>query len=644
MAVKKSTSKTSTTSGGLKVTTDSSGKITGATDSKGSYSVDASGKATQVSSTTSKTSTGAKAPSNPAITAGFMDGSGFDANGNAYDTAGNVTLMKTVPGDTYVDNGVTYQSPARSVPVEPPSVITSAPAVDATVANQKTLNDFLYKNPNVKFGFQDGSGFDASGNPYDTMGQPINPPAAAPAPKPVIPPTLPPDQRIPKEDLAAFKAANPGKQFTEQDYTQWQGASGVRSINDGTQTSVGATTPATGTTPGFMLPTGNAVTDRTATLTKFILDSNKTADILIKTYTTALANYGKTLNKNNDKMIAGIEAQFATRKAAQETLNEATLGGLTVAGERAGRNRYANEMQTGILTAAESEGIQNLADLDAQEQMLILQANTANDEKQFALLDKSMSALMENNKAKQTQMVQLYQFSQQEETIAMQKLRDANSQANENRTYEFNKTKWIEEYNATYNIASKFYQKPGSPTVYDAETHDAVDYATYKARGGVGVPGAAFADVQLIQPKKDYASGIIGEYQFYAEQEVAAGRKPLSFDGYQTMDINRKVSAASRASGGGGGGGGGSGGGSGGGDIASTGDVRTYDLRVKQAAAQVANLANKGYSWGQIASYMQQQEIDPGTPEVNDALHRQFQNQQEYNNWRQEEALLKKGG
>ena len=39
-----------------------------------------------------------------------------------------------------------------------------------------------------------------------------------------------------------------------------------------------------------------------------------------------------------------------------------------------------------------------------------------------------------------------------------------------------------------------------------------------------------------------YGTGVIGEYNFYAEQERGAGRKPLSFNEYQTADANRKRS------------------------------------------------------------------------------------------------------
>lgn len=52
-------------------------------------------------------------------------------------------------------------------------------------------------------------------------------------------------------------------------------------------------------------------------------------------------------------------------------------------------------------------------------------------------------------------------------------------------------------------------------------------------------------------PAEKYGTGIIGEYQYYAEQETLSGRKPLTFDQYQDKDANRKARlAAAVASGG----------------------------------------------------------------------------------------------
>jgi len=61
----------------------------------------------------------------------------------------------------------------------------------------------------------------------------------------------------------------------------------------------------------------------------------------------------------------------------------------------------------------------------------------------------------------------------------------------------------------------------------------------------LGVPyGTTKAEARQlgITPKEEakLGAGIVGEYQFYAQQEQAAGRTPVSFNDYQDMDANRK--------------------------------------------------------------------------------------------------------
>jgi len=47
-----------------------------------------------------------------------------------------------------------------------------------------------------------------------------------------------------------------------------------------------------------------------------------------------------------------------------------------------------------------------------------------------------------------------------------------------------------------------------------------------------------------------YGTGSIGEYNFYAAQEKAAGRTPMGYNEYQTLDANRKAKAAGAGAGG----------------------------------------------------------------------------------------------
>jgi hypothetical protein len=50
--------------------------------------------------------------------------------------------------------------------------------------------------------------------------------------------------------------------------------------------------------------------------------------------------------------------------------------------------------------------------------------------------------------------------------------------------------------------------------------------------------------VASLMKSKTYPGGIIGEYEFYKEQEEKMGRNPVDFNTYQNMDANRKISIA----------------------------------------------------------------------------------------------------
>lgn len=74
----------------------------------------------------------------------------------------------------------------------------------------------------------------------------------------------------------------------------------------------------------------------------------------------------------------------------------------------------------------------------------------------------------------------------------------------------------------------------------------------------------------------------------------------------------------------------------------ATAQTTAFNLKVKQAPAQVAVLAAQGYGWDQIASYFTSQGIDPGSADVDDALHRQFSSQADYATWKQQQTAASK--
>ena len=54
------------------------------------------------------------------------------------------------------------------------------------------------------------------------------------------------------------------------------------------------------------------------------------------------------------------------------------------------------------------------------------------------------------------------------------------------------------------------------------------------------VPYSALSKIETLNENK-YQAGSIGEYQFYADQEKAAGRTPMGYDAWLTADANRKA-------------------------------------------------------------------------------------------------------
>lgn len=99
---------------------------------------------------------------------------------------------------------------------------------------------------------------------------------------------------------------------------------------------------------------------------------------------TDLKNALDTLKKIYDgsdpleqRLINDIHEQYAARRQRMEQTNRALVSGLTTAGIRSGRARYATELQDSLLSAEERAGIMRLSELDSQERSDISKAQQA---------------------------------------------------------------------------------------------------------------------------------------------------------------------------------------------------------------------------------------------------------------------------
>lgn len=95
---------------------------------------------------------------------------------------------------------------------------------------------------------------------------------------------------------------------------------------------------------------------------------------------SSLNQMSASLDPYYQGIMDDIKQTFARRKQEMEVANVNRLRGLEIEGSRTGRQRYAPVIQSGILGAEERAGIQRLADLDAQEKRLLLEARQALEE------------------------------------------------------------------------------------------------------------------------------------------------------------------------------------------------------------------------------------------------------------------------
>lgn len=134
------------------------------------------------------------------------------------------------------------------------------------------------------------------------------------------------------------------------------------------------------------------------------------------------------LDEQNQAAVQEIKNMYAGRRSQMETLNKATLNAQKLAGVRSGRQRYATEIQTSILSNEEKAGLDRLRQLDMEERQLIQQAENAHKERQWDMLNNKMNRIQETRREKAALVEQQHQMAVQQEQLAMQKADEARKQ------------------------------------------------------------------------------------------------------------------------------------------------------------------------------------------------------------------------
>ena len=182
--------------------------------------------------------------------------------------------------------------------------------------------------------------------------------------------------------------------------------------------------------------------------------------------------------------VNSLQAQFDQLKAQQKIANANYTGGMTNAGINAGRNRYAPEIDMGIIQNTVSSGIQKIADIDSQAASAIAQMKQGFADNNYKLINAAYTAASAAfaDKSKTIQQMADNVRQQTQDAITAHKDALAETAAQQARSDAAIK------FAVDNNINKPFYLIGN--TAIDTKTGEPVDLATYQRMTGqkVGLP------------------------------------------------------------------------------------------------------------------------------------------------------------
>src|SRR3990167_9324845 len=131
-----------------------------------------------------------------------------------------------------------------------------------------------------------------------------------------------------------------------------------------------------------------------------------------------------TMDDRTRSRVSSIQATFQRIADQTKIANSNRLKSLEIIGGRAGRQRYAPEIQESILSAEEKAGIQRIVEIEAQEQSAIEQAEQANDDMQFGLLMQQVASFKQSRQEKSAEIDKMFNRTMQLEDLAIKKAQD----------------------------------------------------------------------------------------------------------------------------------------------------------------------------------------------------------------------------
>lgn len=278
-------------------------------------------------------------------------------------------------------------------------------------------------------------------------------------------------------------------------------------------------------------------------------------------YSLAIAKNIQDARKKNDAALAsaleGIKNRFEGYRETQRKVTESGAAAarnalLQTEGNRGSVAQFAAATSEGRVNAIMEEGNQALKDLDNKERELVIATQSAYATENFKLLDKLNSQIetLRQEKLQKTQAIN--EQLAKEEVLARENKRQGDRDFLISELYSQGITDPASILKQARENGYDFTLKEVSDSIKSLVPEGLDDLV--KTLRVNGAPEETVVKVlnsstlgEAYKNAGAYASGgtgMVGEYNFYRAQELAAGRTPVSFDTYQNVDANRKKSIA----------------------------------------------------------------------------------------------------
>lgn len=226
------------------------------------------------------------------------------------------------------------------------------------------------------------------------------------------------------------------------------------------------------------------------------------------------------LSPSDQAQIDYVKRQFDNLKQQQLIANKNFEGLQNQLGNTSGRSRYAPEIQTQILQNTVSQGLQKIADIEAQAANTVAQLQSAFEEKNYTRINQSYKALTDYLNQKSNTINQIAQNVREEANLALSQQKFAFEKEQE----EFKRQRDAVKFALDNKVEKPFYLIGN--TAIDSKTGELVDLAEYQRRTGqkVGLPEdqTDFSQIQMdLETPEERAEKVRQEEFAYKKEQDA---------------------------------------------------------------------------------------------------------------------------